>query len=811
MTLTQLIHGLSPVYDRVKTAAHRFYTATDIAPDVIVDGAESMGHSFAARMKQSDLDRVVNREVATVNINSLLDELISYTSVESDIVQSRIGFNDSLKENESTAEFHDPEFASRPENNLINWNRLATDLTQLKQSKESLRFDTVSRKFSLVGGGINPETTDLVESVNQQLEFANDVSIVTDAAHIKEALAGRTDYVGKKLAPAVVKDSIVREDLIKSIKEGNFLVVGPNYFRLGGPSINQGLQSYFRYFTTPTLEHLLVQRQKDLQQNKEAAVAYQIGIDTARGNLRGAKNVALYVSTAYFLANAAVLAAKQFDVDINPEVVKKINLATLVIASYIPSYNEVAEIASGIDVEQIVRTKEARKKGRKHEDQSLYRRLKSNVTSEQTFQQYQIDGWIAASANTMYQAMAGNLEDPAIFALTMSLQVSANNWLGNVAMLVNNHYAPRLRERRRAYVAQHPESIKYFGVEAVVNPDAKNEIEDLRSLNPEILNHLPQNGANGLENAVSAELIARRERVSSEVDSEVVAYMERFNQLSKGRKQIEIIRLVVGDQMQSVYDSAIGKVKGLIHKTQTKDRKDKVQKPNFGYRLKSIFVDGPMSVGLPIPVPYKKLRLPEGSFFNRSFPFYNVAVPIAFLGGFALLGASEASPINIVSKTQINTLMDAVYVAFAGIAAQGVYIATGAGDTAGAAFGAAAEVNVEAGRRGKSHLLSEHRQVIYNAPSGKGGAVMYEIPIDNSFTRPYDQIDSLLRLVPSKSRKENVLEDLDESFVYKMTLRNGIGRKILLTAVRRPGEESFRLYSDKDLGQDFSRYRPANR
>ena len=810
MTLTQLIHGLSPVYDRVKTAAHRFYTATDIAPDVIVDGAESMGHSFAARMRQSDLDRVVNREVATATMDSLLHELINYTSVESEIVQSRIIFNESLKEDEVTAEFYDLEFASRPENNLSNWNRLATDLTQLKQAKESLRFDTVSRKFSLMGGGTAPETAELVARVNQQLEFANDISIVNDATHMKDALAGRTDYVGKKLAPAVVNDRVVKEDLIKYIGEGNFLVVGPNYVRLGGPSINQELQSYFGYFTTPTLEHLLAQRHKDLQQNKQAAVAYQIGVDTIRGNLRGAKNVALYVSTAYFLVNAAVLAAKQLDVDINPEVVKKINLATLVAASYIPSYTEVAEIAGGIDVEQVVRIKEARKKGREHGDLSLYRRLKSTVTSEQTFQKYQIFGWIIASLNTIYQAMAGNLDDPAIFAATMSAQVSSNNGLAGIAMWLNNHYAPRLRERRRAYVAQHPESIKYFGVEAVVNPDSKNEYEDLISLNPKILEHLPQDGANRLENILSAELIARREKISSEVNSEVVAYMERFNQFSKGRKQIEIMRLVVGDQMQSAYDSLSEKVKESIHKTRAKDGEDKVQKPSIGYRLKSIFVDGPMSVGLPIPLPYKKLRLPEGSFFNRAFPFYNVAVPIAFLGGFAVLGASGASPIDIVSNTQINTLMDAVYVAFAGIAAQGGYLAIGAGDTGVAALGASAEGNFEAGRRGRSHLLSEHRRAIYNAPSGKEGAVMYGIPLDKSFTRPYDQIDSLLKSVPSKSRKENVLEDTDESFVYKITLKNGLGRKTHLTAVRSHGEESFRLYSDKDLGQNFSRYRPAN-
>jgi len=344
----------------------------------------------------------------------------------------------------------------------------------------------------------------------------------------------------------------------------------------------------------------------------------------------------------------------------------------------------------------------------------------------------------------------------------------------------------------------------------VVNPDSKNEHEDLRSLNPKILEHLLQDGANRLEDILSAELIARREKISSEVNSEVVAYMERFNQLSKGRKQIDIMRLVVGDQMQSAYDSLSEKVKELIHKTQTRDRKDKVQMPSLGYRFKSIFVDGPMSVGLPTPLPYKKLRLPEGSFFNRAFPFYNLAVPIAFLGGFAVLGASGASPIDIVSNTQINTLMDIVYVALAGIAAQGGYISIGAGDTAGAAFGAAAEVNVEAGRRGRSHLLSEHRRAIYNAPNGKEGAVMYEIPLDKSFTRPYDQIDSLLKSVPSKSRKENVLEDLDDSFVYKITLKNGLGRKTRLTAVRSHGEESFRLYSDKGLGQNFSRYRPAN-
>ena len=147
MGLTQLIHGLSHAYDRVKTTSHRFYTATDIAPDVIVDGAESMGHSFAARMRQSDLDRVVNREIATATITSLLDELINYTSVESGIVQSRIRFNESLKEDQGTAEFFDPEFASKPENNLSNWKRLTTDLTQLKKTKESLTFDTVSRKL----------------------------------------------------------------------------------------------------------------------------------------------------------------------------------------------------------------------------------------------------------------------------------------------------------------------------------------------------------------------------------------------------------------------------------------------------------------------------------------------------------------------------------------------------------------------------------------------------------------------------------------------------------------------------------------
>ena len=775
----------------------------DVLPDVVVDGFLGAARSLSDRVDEHYLGMVNVGRIEGESLTSLFEELIRYTVMEQGVVKHKLEFNESLRDSDELSELYDPKLHGRPENNLRNWTALSKNLDELRGHSSQLSFDTKFRQFSLGEGIKDTRVKSLIEKVNTQLEYTSDLTVISDPGHIVESLTGREDYVGKRLAPSFLRSESVRDDLVESLRSGNFLVVGPNNVRLGGKNPNSALNSYFDYFTTPTLEELVVRQREALEQDKEVAVASQIGIDTARGNLRGAKNVVKYVSTAYFLVNSAILAAQSAGVDINPDIVKKLNLAAIVAASYIPSYNEVAEIAGGINVEQIARMRFAYSVGREKGDLSMYRRMAATLSSEQTFQQYQIDGWIGASAHTLYEALAGNLDDPAIFAITMSLQVSANNWLGSIAMWLENHYSNFLRERKREWVKEHPESIRYFGIDAVVSPGASDEYQDLNKLNPEIVKYLSKDGAVSSEEKVPEGLTKIRDEIRQEVNERVEAYMEEFGKLNKGQKQRKIIRLVLEDQGKRLTHAFSDKF-GRNGQDSDEKVRNGVGRPGLEYRLNAA-IDIPRSIGLPVPIPYKDARVPEGSFFNRSFPFYNVAVPLGFLGMFAAIGGSEFSPVKIVTETDITNLWDILYVAGVGVALQGVYTAVGAADTAGAALSAAWEVIADSTRKAKKSLLGDHAETTYHAISGKGEARSYEIPIEGT-SGSYERILDLLRGSGFKSVNTKVVRDTEDSFRYDFTLKNGLRRSSLVSAMKLPGEDIARLYSSKDLGKDFLQY-----
>jgi len=827
-------------------------------PDYLVDGAlNSFGFMNQQQkkvrlngVKPLRLHGVQSRDIGPERMDSLLERLTEYASAETD--------------------------------------DLGNDLSELGRFSEYLMFDTVANQFSVIGDNEVPNLSSLLDTVNEQLSGYRDLTIIVEPDNTSLALINRDDYFGKKLARSVIKDRKVKRDLSNALKQGDFLVVDGKHIELVGTSqYSSGLQAWFNYFTNPNLGHLIQQEETAIKEHQEVADSNDIAIGTARGNLRGVKNVTFFVGGAYLASHAAILGAKNLGIDVNPSIVNAVNSAAVVLASYIPSYNEVAEIAGEIDVEQILKIQTAYKVGKEKGDLTLYRRLAADVSSEQTFQQYQIDGWLLASGNTLAMAASGNLDNPAIFATTMSMQVSANNWLGNIAMWVKNHYGPVLRERRREFVAKNPEAIRYFGLEAIVDPIATDEYEDLRRLNEDILQYLPKaDGTNAIEQ-VPESVQKLRQEISDEVDRYVNSYMEEFNQYSSAKKQRKIITLVLGDQAKRLGPFLFNKSKSLAKEVLTSYRlapyalnksKDlgqtllnnvgfgnrdvdsvdqgieKIVKPNFLYRVKNVIVDVPKSLGLPTPWPYplptpiaySDLRPSEGSFFNRSFPFYNVAVPLGFLGMFIAIGSSDFSPADALKNTEINNMIDALKLTFAGVAFQGLITAVGAADTAGAAFLAALEIPSDAARKAKSWFKGSHAKSAYNAIFGKNSDVVYDIPIDSRSIQ--DQTSDLLapqyqasihnkiseiaakgyEMIPTDRLKrlynavvqDNIighlsgilnptraLEELDNSLTLQRTYRNGLLDRTRVTAIRQPGQDSFRLYSNRDLGENLERYR----
>jgi len=337
----------------------------------------------------------------------------------------------------------------------------------------------------------------------------------------------------------------------------------------------------------------------------------------------------------------------------------------------------------------------------------------------------------------------------------------------------------------------------------------------MRSLNPKILEHLQRDEVGQVEEGVSEDVQRFRQEISDEVNRHVEAYMEKFNQLSEGKQKSKIMRLVVGDQLQRLYHSARDKLIGTNnHENHIEQNVEKIEKSNLSYRLKSVFIDGPRSIGLPVPLPYKSLRIPSGSYFNRAFPFYNVVVPLGFLGLFAAIGSSNFSPVDTVNNTNVENIIDALYVGAAGIIAQGAIIASGAADTAGAALSAAWETIADQGRKGIKWVGGNHSKVIYDAIEGKNGAVMYEIPLIETES-PRDQIAELLAptFKDRKLRSTKTLQELDDSFIFQYSLGNKLPiNQTPVTAVKQPGQDVFRLYSNLDLGEHLAQYKinPVN-
>ncbi|MBI4010481.1 MAG: hypothetical protein HY361_04840 [Candidatus Aenigmarchaeota archaeon] len=743
-------------------------------------------------------------------IDPLIIELREYTCSEYGEATHRVKFNDALLGNDETRELHESDLPNRPENMIDNWARLSQYLAELRQHYGNVGFDGRVRQF-YTSADTQPDLDTLIERANAQLRHAGDLSVIVDPTNSVNALADRSDFAAKKLVKPLIRK--YRDELEQLIQNG-FIVVGPRNITLYTPANGQGFKQFFDSFVNPTLEHLVIRQRNAIEEELEVAKAGAVAKGTIEGNILGWIDAFRYVVVPYVLLRSGIQAVQNsvgIDNVAADYALRSLGYLTdtslLVGSFFFPSRGEVTGIASHANYEKIARQIEAYNVGRqgividgvRYRDMTLYRNISASFTQEENMQVKGIEGWEKATWFTGIAAITGIITHPAVIALVSSLQVSNNNYFTNAVNFWSKHFEPLRRQRRRIYVAERPELVQYWGIECVVDPSAKNPEDDLRSINPRTLDYLVSENGNAGQQTSDVTVEVRR-RIGEEVNQRVSRELAYFEGLPDEKKAQRIIWQYIKHRNNRILHLFSDR------KSKSQDKKTvKVEKPK-GYRRGVFFSDIPRALGSPFSLPgYSEWRVPEGSYFNRSFNLMNWLVPLTFAGGYYLLGTTKASPGEIVA-VQINDYMDILYKAgIALLAAAG--IALGAADTAGACLSSRAEVLFEQGRKGKEYLLGSHSKTVKNAIDGKNGAVVYEIPHTRAIH--YDRVIDLLKPLSKKGKiPTKVLVDSDDTFNAQFTLNpNRLSKGNYVTAIRKPGEEFITLYVSKDLGQDLIRYR----
>lgn len=755
----------------------------------------------------------VNGNVTDPNlIAPLIDNLRGYTQTEVAEAIHRVELNEALLSGDETQELHQPDLPNRPENITANWTSLGQELAQLSQYSRILRFDSKTKQFYLTRDA-EPDVGNSVRRINEQLRHANDLSIIVDPKYRDYAIADRSDFGARKLVKALMGE--YGDDFRRIIQSG-FVVVGPRNIAFYTPPDSQGkLPLFVESFVNPTLEQLVLRQRNAIEEELEVAKAGDVAKGTLEGNILGWIDVARYVVVPYIPLRAGLLALQNnlgidnVAVDYTLNSVGQLMDSGLLLGSFFfPSKGEVTGIASHANYEKIARQIAAYNVGRegveidgvRYRDMTLYRNISASFTQEENMQVQGMFGWELATVFTGVTAVTGLITYPIILMAASSAQVSNNNYWTNLINFKDKHFEPLRRQRRRKYVAERPELIQYWGIERIVDPRSKNPEEDLRSINPRILDYLVSNNSNEVQQLPDVTMKVRR-RIEDKVNQRVTQELRYFDSLPEERRAQRIL-----------WQYLRHRNKRILHffsdnKSKSRDRNVvKVEKPK-GYCRGLIFSDLPGALGSPFSLPgYSEWRVPEGSYFNRSFNWANWVVPLTFAAGYYLLGQTEISP-GEIRAVQINDYIDILSKAGIALIAAGT-IAAGAADTAGACISSRVEVLFEQARKGKEYLLGSHAKTVKNAIEGKNEAIVYQIPHNNTEAHYYKIIDLLLPLSKKSKIPTKILTDSEDSFNAQLTLNPNIfGKGNYITTIRKSGEESIIMYASKDLGQTFQQYK----
>ncbi|MBL4694739.1 hypothetical protein JKY72_05210 [Candidatus Gracilibacteria bacterium] len=708
-------------------------------------------------------------------VGSLLGSLTRFTSRKIEITREQIDFHTSLEDDPELEDFFDQATLDGLNAQLEELSQLDAKLRSIskRNSGAGLVFEPSSNELKV---NLPPHQdllrmlgrTDIPETPPPVGKFPEDLTVInffdadsqrhcedgedTDKRYrltIKAAFAERSDIAAKTAKSFLMETDFADEIKDLLLKTEAVLVIGSDRIEIFGAykvderftRIQQLLDSYIN----PVLASLVADFNQSLARDKEVKLAAQIGVDTAKGNLKGAINVASYVGVPFAAFKAAELIAKEHDLAMTPELVAAVNSAALIMAAWIPSYAEVAEIAGGIDRERLLKMVHSRSVGIEEGDMSYYDALRGSLSPEETFQRAQVLGWIMASMLTATTASMGLLRDPWIFGLVMSLQVSANNWIGNLAMYMESSFGPLSEDVKR----------KHGLIE----------------------------GDSGEAEEIDTERYAEIPRIVQErVDTALATMADK----SDFKQNVQ----VMSNATRLTFRALFSKSK--------QEKKSPTEKKGLGY-YKDMTATAFKALGLPFAGDHNN----EKAFFARAFPKWNVIVPLVFWAMFSAVGNTDFAPAEAIDAP-VNNIRDIVSATAMGVLLQGLLTAIGAADTAGAAAAAAVEVKYCARKKAIERITGEHAHIVGQAITGEGGegARMEEITIDPEFNHVHDQFmeqfGKQMTDAGYKTHSHETVRDSDQSTIihYRFTkgMIPGLKKEFLFVLIRKGDSDSFQVY-----------------
>ena len=769
-------------------------------PDYLVDRAKAGFRKTSEVSVRKAQNKVSHRTISDEPLQELVDSLRSYSAVQASQVQHEIEFDNSLLKSDETAE-HYKGLENKPGYNVQEWFNLGERLGQFRDViREATSFNTATKSFR-IKGTLDSRVTEAINEVNMALSHADRLSLITDPQHFYESLAGRKD-TGRKILEGLLREPDFNEKIRRGINSEGFFVIGPE--NIDGPATNQLGAPYITRDINHIIQLLYQEFVRARERDKQVAVSADIGEQTIRGNLKGVTRAFKYMGAGLVGAHLLNYTANQLGVDLNPAMPYLLG-GVLIGTSWIPSYSEVAQIATGIDMKKFALKRAAKQLGREHNDMRFYRTIK--WIAEETYQQWQVMGWFSASLHTAIRATLGHLKDPFTYGYTMSLQVGNNNVIGNIAMAYLDHIKPLVRKAKREVVKRHPEAIRYLNPESLL--EGKDTLDDLVREIPGINKHLKRENAQEYKDETYQRIKAEANRLADE-------FMEEFGKKSEFKKELLIIRTVasellglsyLADSVKNAPKSVTRKVSHLFARTTGESRNlELIAEPTNGVREKL------REFAYRSKVLYPNYIMPTLvgvlNFVQRPFGHWNMLWPVIFWQTYERLSELGISPDRYIVNTE-DDMLNLLAIGLYGVLAQATVTAGGAFDTAAAALSAAKEVTVHSLHKAKNVLRRGYNSMLNNP-------YVLDIEAENTGIAK-DKVKTLLDKIEGEfgvrtkdkykvgGKKEDIVESSDGKFFANYSL-NG-DKKITLSAsyLIENGRNVLRIYSNRVISHLLQR------